>query len=106
LPAALICQPNPGWAGGQLTYGIKYLFADLCGGWIRLFDPAGGTSTLFAQGINAPVDLKVGPDGALYYLARGTGSVGRIATGLHFDFNGDGKTDILWRHTSGSLSVG
>jgi ABC transporter substrate binding protein len=25
LPAALICQPNPGWAGGQLTYGIKIL---------------------------------------------------------------------------------
>jgi ABC transporter substrate binding protein len=25
LPAALICQPNPGWAGGQRTYGIKIL---------------------------------------------------------------------------------
>ena len=58
----------------------KYFFADLCGGWIRLFDPAGGPSTLFAQGISQPVDLKVGPDGALYYLARGTGSVGRIGT--------------------------
>ena len=25
LPAALIRQPNPGWAGGQRTYGIKIL---------------------------------------------------------------------------------
>jgi ABC transporter substrate binding protein len=25
LCPALICQPNPGWAGGQLTYGIKIL---------------------------------------------------------------------------------
>jgi hypothetical protein len=25
-----------------------------------------------------PVDLKVSPDGSLYYLARGSGSVGRI----------------------------
>jgi ABC transporter substrate binding protein len=24
-PAALICQPIPGWAGGQLTYGIRIL---------------------------------------------------------------------------------
>jgi len=25
LPAALIRQPSPGWAGGQRTYGIKIL---------------------------------------------------------------------------------
>ena len=29
----------------------------------------------FASGISDPVDLKVGPDGSLYYLARGSNSV-------------------------------
>src|SRR6185369_2390774 len=33
----------------------------------------------FATGISNPVDLKVSPDGFLYYLARGSGSVGRIS---------------------------
>lgn len=55
----------------------RYVFADYCGGWIRHLDPMEpSTSTLFATGISGPVDLKVGPDGALYYLARGnTGAV-------------------------------
>src|SRR5438270_11607158 len=30
-------------------------------------------ATDFASGINTPVDLHVGPDGALYYLDRGSG---------------------------------
>ena len=33
----------------------------------------------FATGIGAPVDLQVGPDGSLYYLARDPGVVVRIA---------------------------
>jgi hypothetical protein len=41
-------------------------------------NPATAAVRSFATGINAPVDLKVGPDGALYYLARGAGYVGRI----------------------------
>ena len=105
---------NPPFAVEQFpaSYVGKYFFADLCGGWIRLLDPASGQSTLFAQGISLPVDLKVGPDGALYYLARGTGSVGRISTtqqqgslGDARDFNGDGMPDILWRHTSGFIHI-
>lgn len=51
----------------------KYFFADLCSGWIRVFDPSAGTATGFATGISGPVDLHVGPDGALYYLAQGSG---------------------------------
>ena len=54
-------------------------FSDFCGGWIRVIDPASpGTATDFATGISNPVDLKVSPDGFLYYLARGAGSVNRI----------------------------
>jgi glucose/arabinose dehydrogenase len=57
----------------------NYFFADFCGGWIRKLDPANGNAVSdFATGISSPVDLKVSPDGFLYYLARGTGSVSRI----------------------------
>ena len=55
------------------SYLGKYFFADLCSGWIRLFNPATGTATTFASGISTPVDLQVGPDGCLYYLAQGNG---------------------------------
>ena len=57
----------------------SYFFADFCGGWIRRLDPAAGnTVSDFATGIASPVDLLVSPDGFLYYLARGAGSVNRI----------------------------
>ena len=57
----------------------NYFFADFCGGWIRRLDPANGNAVSdFATGISLPVDLQVSPDGFLYYLARGAGSVNRI----------------------------
>ena len=49
----------------------KYFFADLCTGWIRVLDPANNAASDFASEISSPVDLHVGPDGALYYLTRG-----------------------------------
>jgi glucose/arabinose dehydrogenase len=55
------------------SYLGKYFFADLCSGWIRVFDPAAGTASGFASGIASPVDLQVGPDGCLYYLAQNNG---------------------------------
>ncbi len=57
-------------------YTGKYFFGDLCSGWIRLFNPANSTASSFATGISSLVDLKVGPDGSLYYLAQGNG--GRV----------------------------
>ena len=71
------------------AYQNMYFFADYCGGWIRYVDPAivqpyplqPSAAQTFATGINAPVDLKVGADGALYYLARGSGSVFRVQWG-------------------------
>jgi glucose/arabinose dehydrogenase len=54
----------------------NYFFADLCSGWIRRL--SGSTVRGFATGISQPVDLKVGADGALYYLSRGAGSVFRV----------------------------
>ena len=64
---------NPSVPQFPSSYRGKYFFADLCGGWIHIFDPASGTATGFATGISSPVDLHVGPDGALYYLAQGSG---------------------------------
>lgn len=55
------------------SYIGKYFFGDLCSGWIRLFDPATGTASDFASGIATLVDIHVGPDGCLYYLAQGNG---------------------------------
>jgi glucose/arabinose dehydrogenase len=49
----------------------KYFFADLCSGWIRVLDPVTNAASNFASEISSPVDLHVGPDGALYYLTRG-----------------------------------
>lgn len=50
----------------------QYFFAEFCNGWIRVFDPS-NTASAFATGISSPVDLQLGPDGCLYYLARGNG---------------------------------
>jgi glucose/arabinose dehydrogenase len=55
-----------------------FFFADFTNGWIRRRDSATGAISLFATGIDAPVDLKVGPDGALYYLSRGESAVYRV----------------------------
>ena len=60
-------------------YHGDYFYADYCSGWIRRIDPLSKSDVGFADGISSPVDLKVGPDGALYYLARGDGLVGRIS---------------------------
>lgn len=60
-------------------YVDKYFFADYCGRWIYYIDSANPTTaTRFATDLATIVDLKVGPDGALYYLARDLDSVRRI----------------------------
>jgi glucose/arabinose dehydrogenase/regulation of enolase protein 1 (concanavalin A-like superfamily) len=67
---------NPATVNFPASYVGDYFFADYVNGWIRGLDPANGNQvTGFATGINAPVDLKVGSDGRLYYLARGSGAV-------------------------------
>ncbi len=80
------------------SYFETYLFSDLCGGWIHELTlppatPTDPTAITFVTGLSNPVDLLVGHDGSLYYLARGTG-VGRIRwdASLHGDADGDGST--------------
>jgi glucose/arabinose dehydrogenase len=61
------------------NYVGVFFFADYCGGWINVLDHENGNVvTGFATGVDSPVDLQVGPDSGLYYLARGTGAVVRI----------------------------
>jgi glucose/arabinose dehydrogenase len=69
---------NPTTVQFPSSYVGKYFFSDFCSGWIRVFDPSNSTAADFASGISGPVDLKVTPDGSLYYLALNTGMVSRI----------------------------
>jgi len=68
---------NPAVLQFPRSFVGKYFFADLCSGWIRVLNPSNNTATDFASGIGSPVDLHVGPDGALYYLTH-WGAVFRI----------------------------
>ncbi|HZI18965.1 MAG TPA: PQQ-dependent sugar dehydrogenase [Pyrinomonadaceae bacterium] len=69
---------NPPAAQFPQSYVGRYFFADFCGGWIRTFDPLTGAVADFATGAGSPVDLKVGPDGSLYYLSRGGRAVFQV----------------------------
>jgi glucose/arabinose dehydrogenase len=69
---------NPTTVQFPASYVGKYFFADLCNGWIRLFDPANNTATGFATGISMPVDIKIASDGSLYYLAIGSAALFRV----------------------------
>ena len=69
---------NPTTVQFPASYVGKYFFADLCSGWIRLFDPSNNTATGFATGISSPVDIKVASDGSLYYLAQGSATLFRV----------------------------
>jgi glucose/arabinose dehydrogenase len=66
---------DPATARLPSRYLGKYFYADYCKGWIRVLDRASGTSSAFASGLLAPVDLEVGGNGVLYYLSYGSSSV-------------------------------
>jgi Glucose / Sorbosone dehydrogenase/Bacterial Ig domain len=81
---------NPQVVQFPSNFAGNYFFADFCGGWIRRLDLANGNAVSdFATGISSPVDLKVSPDGFLYYLARTAGTVNRIG------FTGTGGGDDI-----------
>lgn len=58
-------------------YFGSYFFSDYLHGFIRRLDTNNQVSDFWNPG-NGPVDLKVGPDGALYYLSIFDGAVYRI----------------------------
>lgn len=59
------------------SYFGSYFFSDYLGGFIKRLDSNNQVSD-FWNPQNGPVDLKVGPDGALYYLSIFQGAVNRI----------------------------
>jgi glucose/arabinose dehydrogenase len=69
---------NPTSVQFPSSYVGKYFFADYCSNWIRVYDPSSDTAQNFASAVSGPVDLDVGADGLLYYLARGAGAIGRV----------------------------
>ena len=77
-----------------------YFFSDYCSSWIRRFDPSTGSVTGFATGASSPVDLKVGPDGSLYYLGRSGGKVMKVA------YTGSGAPQITSHPSDQTVSVG
>ena len=70
---------NPSTAQFPAEYVGDYFFAEYCSGWIRKIDLSTKAVTGFATGLSSPVDLKVGPEGSLYYVMRGGGVVRRIS---------------------------
>jgi glucose/arabinose dehydrogenase len=66
---------NPATMNFPPSYAGKYFFADFCANWIRVLDFSGAAPLVsgFLTGGSSIVDLKVGPEGALYYLQRGNG---------------------------------
>jgi glucose/arabinose dehydrogenase len=60
-------------------YAGRYFFGDFCGGFIRMLSPPDyATAVGFATDVSSLVDIKVHPDGSLWYLARGGGEVFRV----------------------------
>src|SRR5262249_30878416 len=86
-----------------------YFFADYCAGWIKRFDPVAKTVSDFGSGGNNVVDLKVGTDGALYYLERGASKVGRVRSGTnqppHVDVQPQSQTIALGQSVTFSVSA-
>ncbi|MBY0507099.1 MAG: PQQ-dependent sugar dehydrogenase [Bryobacteraceae bacterium] len=69
---------NPASPTFPAGYVGDYFFADYCGGWIYRLNLTTRTITQFVTGNSFTVDLKVGPDAALYYLQRGGGELHRV----------------------------
>lgn len=64
---------NPPVAQFPAQYAGLYFFGDFCSGWINTYNPVTEAVATFASGVSLGVDLQVGPEGSLYYLARGSG---------------------------------
>jgi glucose/arabinose dehydrogenase len=89
---------NPPASRYPPQFTSKYFYAEFCSGWIRTFDASTGQTAAFATGISNPVDLTIGPDGNLYYLARGGGGVVyrvSFSASSRCDVNFDGATNVV-----------
>jgi glucose/arabinose dehydrogenase len=120
---------NPSVVQFPGSYLGMYFFQDFCGGWVHMLDPASKTAVDFASGYVSPVDITVGPDGALYVLTHEGGPAGAfvhriaasnqpgiskqprdqtVAPGQKFLFNvtasGDGPITYQWQKNGSNVS--
>lgn len=79
------------------SYDGDYLFADFCDHWIKRIDRETGEVHDFVDDASPHVvDLRYGPDGNVYYLSFGNGSVVRIgATASRAPAIGDQPADVV-----------
>src|SRR5204863_2104084 len=82
------------------SYVGKYFFGDYCSGFIRILNPSTAQATEFITGASQPVDIQVGADGSLYYLARGASSVMKVR------YTTNSSPVITTQPTSQLVSVG
>src|SRR5258708_15456539 len=56
---------------------------------------------------SGPQGITTGPDGALWFTELNGNKNGRLAPTIvnSHDLNGDGKSDIVWRDTSGNIAI-
>lgn len=62
------------------TYDLSYFFGDYCGGWIRRFDRQTGQALNFITGLKGPIDIVTHPNGDLYVLCYGDGTLRSYST--------------------------
>lgn len=62
---------NPLTATFPEEYHGKYFFGDYCDGYIKVLNPDNGeVESVFASGINRPINMVFAPNGDMYYLER------------------------------------
>jgi len=77
-------------------YLNDYFFADLGGGYVKVFNPSNNSVSGFATGINLPTDLAVSSDGSLYILSRGDGAVYEVQYTTTWTNLGGSLRSIAW----------
>ena len=88
-------------------YDGRYFFGDYCGGFIRTLSPPNySSSSDFAAGISALVDIQAHPDGSLYYLSAGDGELFRVqSTTSSIVFQDNFESASGWTLTGGANSA-
>ena len=69
----------------------RYFFGDYCDGNIKTLDLSTKAVTTFASGINRPLDMVIGNDGTLYFIARGG------IPGGSDDANTSSTNGVVWK---------
>jgi glucose/arabinose dehydrogenase len=105
---------NPTLQQFPTSFVGKFFYADYCNQYIRVLDPATGSTSGFATNINRAVAIRVAADGSLYYLARaglGGGSEGDNTSSSNgslwkVNYTGSGAPFISVNPASQILPVG